>query len=143
MLFQNYDYGGWSAGFGPGAYTISDIVAAGGVNDDASSLLISPGYTVTLYEDDNFSGSSLVLTEDTPDLGSYGFNDMLSSMTIVKDTGTGIYQESDGVCTMEAENATVDQRSDDITWIPQSISDRTISPGYPRPDMPATSAAAI
>jgi len=29
---------------------------------------------------------------------------------------TGTFQESDGVCTMEAENAAVDQRSDNITW---------------------------
>jgi hypothetical protein len=108
ILYQDYDYGGWSAGFGPGAYTMSDIIAAGGVNDDTSSLHISPGYTVTLYEDDNFSGSSLVLTADTPNLGSYGFNDILSSMTVVKDTGVGVYQESGGVCTMEAENATAD-----------------------------------
>ena len=130
VLFEDYDYGGWSAGFGPGAYTIADIVAVGGVNDDASSLLISPGYTVTLYEDDNFSGSSLVLTADTPNLGSYGFNNMVSSMTVVKDTGTGIYQESGGVCTMEAENAAVDQLSDDITWIPATGHSGYIGSGY-------------
>ncbi|MBW8040334.1 MAG: cellulase family glycosylhydrolase [Planctomycetes bacterium] len=133
LLYQNYDYGGWSAGFGSGSYTMADIIAAGGVNDDASSLLISPGYTVTLYEDDNFSGSSLVLTADTPNLGSYAFNDMLSSMTIVKDTGTGVYQESGGVCTMEAENATVDQRSDDITWVAATGQTGYIGSGYMTP----------
>ncbi|MHC4745503.1 MAG: cellulase family glycosylhydrolase, partial [Planctomycetota bacterium] len=133
MLYQHYDYGGWSAGFGLGDHTTADIIAAGGVNDDASSLLIDPGYTVTLYEDDNFSGSSLVLTADTPNLGSYGFNDMVSSMTVVKDTGVGIYQESGGVCTMEAENATVDQRSDNITWISATGHSGYVGSGYMTP----------
>jgi fibronectin type 3 domain-containing protein len=230
VLYQDSDYGGWSASFGVGAYTISDILAAGGVNDDASSLLISPDYTITLYEHDNFAGSSLVLTEDTPDLSSYGFNDIVSSMVVEVSGGdttppaapTGLsatpgdatvsldwndnsepdlagydvyrsttsggpynvidfdltqsnytdnsvsngttyyyvvtavdtslnesgysnedsatptagsddYQESGGVCTMEAENATVDQRADNITWVLATSESGYVGSGYMTP----------
>jgi fibronectin type 3 domain-containing protein len=54
-------------------------------------------------------------------------------MTVVKDTGVGVYQESGGVCTMEAENATVDQRSDNITWITATGHAGYIGSGYMTP----------
>jgi hypothetical protein len=80
-LYQHCDYGGWSANFGVGTYTTADIEAAGGVNNDVSSLTI-PGFTVTVYDEDNFGGSSLVLTENTSCLVAYGFNDIISSMVV-------------------------------------------------------------
>ena len=85
QLFQGCSYSGWSASFGPGNYTMADIQARGGVNDDASSIRVPSGYTVTLYTSDNFAGSSLVRTaDDSCFTDNTGFNDTISSMRVVQ-----------------------------------------------------------
>jgi len=82
-LFQDCNYtGGWSATFGAGSYHLSDITAKGGRNDDASSIRIPAGYTVTLYRDDNFTGTSVTLTADNSCFTGINFNDALSSMVV-------------------------------------------------------------
>jgi hypothetical protein len=59
-------------------------VAAGGRDNDASSIRIPSGTTVTLYDRDNFAGTSLVLTGDDSCLTNNPFNDVVSSMVVVK-----------------------------------------------------------
>jgi hypothetical protein len=81
-LFQNINYGGWLADFGEGAYTAADIVAAGGLDNDASSVIVKPGYKVTFFENDNFQGAMLVKTAKDSTLVDDGWNDRLSSMII-------------------------------------------------------------
>ena len=82
-LYQNCPlYDGWSAEVGEGAYTAADIVIAGGKDNDASSLSITPGYQVTLYSEDNFQGQSVVLRSDIDCLVDIGWNDILSSMVV-------------------------------------------------------------
>jgi hypothetical protein len=81
-LFQNINYGGWLADFGEGAYTAADIVAAGGLDNDASSVIVKPGYKVTFFENDNFQGASLVKTAKDSTIVDDGWNDRLSSMMI-------------------------------------------------------------
>jgi hypothetical protein len=81
-LFQGCNYGGWSASFGPGDYTIADIQARGGINDDASSVRVPGGYTVTLYQGNNFTGASMVLTGDDTCLTNDSFNDTVSSLRV-------------------------------------------------------------
>lgn len=51
-------------------------------NDAASSIKVSPGYEIVIYEHDNFSGASLVFDSDVANLADYGFNDRLSSMEV-------------------------------------------------------------
>ncbi len=75
-------YDGWSAEMGIGAYTTADIIAAGGKDNDASSLAICPGFKVTLFDADNFEGNSIVLRQDVDCLVDAGWNDILSSMII-------------------------------------------------------------
>ncbi|MFB6454559.1 heparin lyase I family protein [Chitinophaga sp. Hz27] len=83
QMYQNCSYGGWSASFAPGNYTTANLVAAGAADNDASSLKIPTGVTVTLYDNDNFSGDSLVLTADASCLKNTStFNDRTSSMRI-------------------------------------------------------------
>ena len=82
QLFQGCNYGGWSASFPVGDYTMADIVARGGVNDDASSIRIPAGRTVTLYRDNNFSGTSLTLTGDDSCFTDNNFNDAVSSLRV-------------------------------------------------------------
>jgi hypothetical protein len=57
-LYQHGGFGGWSASFPTGDYDVQDMVARGGVNDDASSLAISGDCSVTLYKDSPFRGQS-------------------------------------------------------------------------------------
>ncbi|MFP5039827.1 T9SS type A sorting domain-containing protein [Parasediminibacterium sp. JCM 36343] len=83
QLFKDCNYGGtWSAAFVAGTYYTANIVAAGGVNNDASSIRIPAGYSVVLYDGDSLTGTSLTLTADVSCLTSLSFNDKLSSMSI-------------------------------------------------------------
>jgi hypothetical protein len=82
QLFQGCNYGGWSASFPVGDYTMADIQARGGVNDDASSIRVPAGRTVTLYKGNNFSGASVTLTSDDSCLTDKSFNDAVSSMRV-------------------------------------------------------------
>ncbi|RAJ83468.1 polysaccharide lyase-like protein [Chitinophaga dinghuensis] len=83
LVYQNCSYGGWSASFGPGQYNTAAIVAAGGLDNDASSLKIPAGVTVTLFDGDNFTGDSLVLTSDASCLKNTStFNDRTSSLKV-------------------------------------------------------------
>lgn len=94
-LYQNYSYTGWNASFGEGSYTTAAILAAGGVDNDASSIRVPNGLQVTLYSEDNFAGNSLVLTADNAMLGDSGFNDMVSSMKIIRLTNTSIVRSGE------------------------------------------------
>ncbi len=81
-MYQDCSYGGWSAKFCVGAYTAADIIAAGGKDNDTSSVRIEPGYRVTFYANDNFGGATLVKTADDTCFVDDGWNDRLSSMVI-------------------------------------------------------------
>jgi hypothetical protein len=81
-MYQNCNYGGWTATFGIGSYTTANIVAAGGKDNDASSLKIPTGLKVVLYDGDNFTGTSTTVTSDQSCLSSINFNDKVSSMVI-------------------------------------------------------------
>jgi len=82
QLFQNTSYGGWFANFPLGTYTMAQLIAAGGVNDDASSVRVPPGMKVTLYTGDNFTGTNVVETADDPSLIDNGINDATSSLKV-------------------------------------------------------------
>ena len=81
-IYQHCNYTGWVTPFGVGAYTLADLVAAGGLNNDASSIQIEPGYTVTFYDYDNFQGPTLVKTTDVLCLVSDGWNDRVTSFIV-------------------------------------------------------------
>lgn len=80
-LFEHADYGGWSVSLGLGYYTLSTLQSYGFVNDQLSSLIVPLGYKVTLYTDDNFSGSSIVFASTSNYIGDE-FNDKVSSIKI-------------------------------------------------------------
>jgi len=83
QLFQHCDFGGWAASFGAaGNYSRAQIVSAGGLDNDASSLKVASGFKVTLFDGDAQTGTSVVLTADSPCFVAQGFNDQLSSMRI-------------------------------------------------------------
>jgi hypothetical protein len=78
MLFQHGDFGGASQAFGPGRYDVGQLTIG---NDVASSVLVPPGYKVTLFTDAKFKGAKKVLTGDTRYVGN-DFNDFVSSLIV-------------------------------------------------------------
>jgi len=83
-FYSSVNYGG-TAGqvLAKGTYTLSQLAAKGIANDSASSVKIPSGWTVTIYQNDNFGGTSWVRTSDTPDFTSIsGLNDAMSSCRI-------------------------------------------------------------
>ncbi len=91
QLFQHCGFGGWVASFDTvGNVSTAQIQAAGGVNNDASSIRIAPGFRVTLYNGNNQTGTSITLTGDNSCFVGVNFNDVASSMRIERnDGGTG------------------------------------------------------
>lgn len=83
----NYDKSGYYINLGVGNYTQAQIVALGMQNNDISSVVnVAPGYKIVLFQNDNFTSDSLVLT--TTDVCLYNsnptFNDAVSSLKISK-----------------------------------------------------------
>lgn len=84
-FFTDIYYGGAGTSLIPkGNYTLSQLQSYGFVNDWASSVTIPAGWTVTLYEHDNFTGTSWTLTGDRADFTtmSPNANDKVSSVKI-------------------------------------------------------------
>ncbi|HEY0608169.1 MAG TPA: T9SS type A sorting domain-containing protein, partial [Chitinophaga sp.] len=80
-LFQDINYGGYGVTLPAGRYTLTQLKAYGARNDDITAIRVTPGFTVTLYQDDNFSGNSITITADNPLLDA-SWNDRTSSVVI-------------------------------------------------------------
>ncbi|AMX02459.1 family 16 glycosylhydrolase [Microbulbifer thermotolerans] len=89
-VHEHCDYNGWSASLDVGSYNLSALQALGFVNDAASSIKVSPGYQVTLYEHDNFTGASVTVTGDNSCLTDEGFNDNVSSIVVSPTQSNGL-----------------------------------------------------
>ncbi|MNY69281.1 Development-specific protein S [compost metagenome] len=63
-----------------GNYTLDQLKSYGIVNDDLSSVRLENGYKITMYQNDNFGGESVVITGNNGCLGN--FNDKASSVKI-------------------------------------------------------------
>jgi hypothetical protein len=81
------DYGGVSARLLPGRYKGHDFVIG---NDQLSSVRVPRGLSVTLFEDENFGGRSISLTQDSgmDVLTANSFNNETSSLAIEETTIT-------------------------------------------------------
>ena len=108
-FYKDFYYGGYAVPLAVGSYTMADLQARGIPNDDISSLKVSVGYQVTLYEADNFGGNALTLTTDNNSLGNVPlgagtWNDVTSSIRIQVATPPPASSQL-----LEAENANVVQ----------------------------------
>jgi hypothetical protein len=82
-IFKDCNYSGtWSAGFFIGRYALADLVYHGVLDNDISSVKVQPGYRVTFYENDNFTGASIVKTADASCLVADAWNDRATSMVV-------------------------------------------------------------
>ncbi|PUA26853.1 MAG: peptidase [Cellvibrio sp. 79] len=82
QVAQNCNYGGYTVGLTPGRYNMSQLRLKGIIEDDISSLRVQSGYSITLYEHDNFTGNSITKTGDDSCLSDDGFNDSASSIVV-------------------------------------------------------------
>lgn len=82
IVYQHKDYGGKSLALKEGQYNMRQLSPVG--NDAISSLKVPDGYTVILYEHSDYKGKTLTCTKDTPWLGSHKFNDLTSSIKVIK-----------------------------------------------------------
>ena len=85
-VYRDCNYGNTAVGLPVGDYTLGQLQSRGVFNDDISSLRVSAGYQVVLYEHDNFQGAALTLRGDTPclnnALGTGVWNDKPSSLRV-------------------------------------------------------------
>jgi hypothetical protein len=85
-VYKDCNYGGYAVGLPVGSYTLSQLNSMGVLNDDISSLKVTSGYQVTLYENDNFGGATLVVNADNSCLVGAGWNDRASSVKVASST---------------------------------------------------------
>jgi hypothetical protein len=79
-FYQNCGFGGYEVELGVGKYTAQDLKDAGITNNDVSGIKVPLGFKVTLYDGDNFSGNSKVVTSYKDCI--VDFNDKASSINI-------------------------------------------------------------
>ncbi|MGQ1947042.1 carbohydrate-binding protein [Geofilum sp. OHC36d9] len=96
-LYQDCNYGGYAVNISEGRYTLSQLQSLGIINDDISSVNVQNGYKVVLYQDDNFIGTTVSLSNSDDCLVDEDFNDKISSVVVAK-------QSDDWSTIIEAEN---------------------------------------
>lgn len=80
LLYQHGNYGGRNQSLGAGKYASRDF----GLAQDLTSLRIAQGFYVRLYEQDNFQGNSVDVSNDVSDLSDIGWNDKVMSLEIIR-----------------------------------------------------------
>ncbi|MDF2455176.1 MAG: type sorting protein [Cytophagaceae bacterium] len=78
--YQDINYGGYTGGLDLGNYTLAQLQARGIQDNDITSFKITPGFKVTVYDGDNFTGTSKEYTADINWLADW--NDKISSVKI-------------------------------------------------------------
>ena len=81
-VYKDCNYTGFSGGLTIGDYNLARLNSLGVLNDDISSLKITQGYKAILYQDDNFTGASTVITSDNSCLNTT-WNDKVTSIKIL------------------------------------------------------------
>jgi len=81
-VYKDCNYTGFSGGLTIGDYNLSRLNSLGILNDDISSLRVAQGFQAILYQDDNFTGTSTVITSDSSCLNTT-WNDKVSSIRIL------------------------------------------------------------
>lgn len=80
-FYADINYGGKAVTLGVGNYTLSQLNARGIPNDWMSSLKVPSGWTVEVYENDNFGGTKWTYTSSSSWVGNT-VNDKMSSVKI-------------------------------------------------------------
>ena len=83
-FYEHINYGGTAVTLGVGNYSLSQMRAKGIPNDWMSSLRVPSGWTVEVYEHDNFGGTKWTYTSSTSWVGTAA-NDKMSSVKIISE----------------------------------------------------------
>ncbi|RYZ14074.1 MAG: T9SS type A sorting domain-containing protein, partial [Sphingobacteriales bacterium] len=111
-VFSDCNYTGNGVSLAVGNYTMAQLQAAGVANDDISSLQVQSGYTVTLYADNNFAGSSLVKTANDDCLVNDNFNDLTTSIRVAAIPSNLAYNKPAFATTAESATYSADKAVD-------------------------------
>jgi hypothetical protein len=94
QLYQHCNFGGWQADFNStGNVSTAQLRAAGGIDNDSSSIKIAPGHRVTLFDGDAQTGAAVTLVGETSCFVGLDFNDRASSLRI--ESGVTFFQDVD------------------------------------------------
>ncbi|RYE12238.1 MAG: hypothetical protein EOP51_31920, partial [Sphingobacteriales bacterium] len=85
-VYEHCNFGGYAVNLSLGNYTAAQLVALGGKDNDISSVKVQSGYQMILYSEDNFLGTSLVISADNSCLVGNSFNDVATSIKVVVQT---------------------------------------------------------
>ena len=80
-LYTDEDYKGKAVTLSEGTYSLSRMGLYNLKDNDMSSLKVTPGFKVTIYEDDNFKGKSKSYIASESFVGE-DWNDKMSSLTV-------------------------------------------------------------
>ncbi|GAL83329.1 peptidase domain-containing protein [Sporocytophaga myxococcoides] len=78
----SYQLSGYAIGLDTGRYTSERLLSLGIKDKDISGIKIAPEYEITLYQNNNFSGTSITLRINDNCLYDNKFNDSTSSLII-------------------------------------------------------------
>ena len=82
IAYQHCDYSGWAVGLEVGSYTMAALTSKGIQDNQLSSIQVASGYEAVLYQNDNFTGTSRIVTANDNCLVNEGFNDNVTSIIV-------------------------------------------------------------
>ena len=125
-VFNNGDFKGDS-----NQYTEGDYDKLRKLNDKISSIRISEGLQIVIYEHGSFKGKSIVLTSDVKSLNNYNFNDKISSIKVQpyekKSDAVTAYEHGDFKGKILPLTANEYNNLGKLTWMNDNISSIRIS----------------
>ena len=104
-FYADINYGGTAITLGVGNYTLSQLNAKGIPNDWMSSLKVPDGWTVEVYEHDNFGGTKWTYTSSSSWVGTDA-NDKMSSVKIFNtaDSGNLVWSDEFNGSSLDSSN---------------------------------------
>jgi Beta-1,3-glucanase/Carbohydrate binding module (family 6)/Ricin-type beta-trefoil lectin domain-like/Secretion system C-terminal sorting domain len=116
-VYKDCNYTGFSGGLEIGDYNLTRLRSLGVQDDDISSLKITQGYKVILYQDDNFTGGSVALTSNLSCFDAT-WNDKVTSLRVIangdanlsnntyylQNRNSGLYMDVFGISTADGAN---------------------------------------
>jgi hypothetical protein len=83
LLYEGTNYAGYNYTLADGSYLLRQLTDMGASDNSIRSLRVPAGYTVRLYQDDNFGEPHVDITGDVSDLSTLGFDARASSIRII------------------------------------------------------------
>lgn len=92
-VYTEENFKGNSFSLQEGSYTLNNLTQLGITDNSIASIMVKPGYRVTLYENNNFSGKELVREQNDPSFINNNFHKITTSIRVQKLPITPILNE--------------------------------------------------